>query len=534
MADRLKEIPGKVLEWFKKFSSKQRVLMISLVAVVIVALGILYVVLSKPTMVTLKEAENTTQAAEIKNLLEGAGIQYEVTDDGLLFSINKKDLANANILLGENKITTATYEIDNVFSGGFSVTEADKAKKYQLYTEQKLAENLKQYEQVESATVNLSIPDKDGTVVAKEKETSASVMLNLTQEMDSDTAEGLARFVASSVGNKTTNEIVITDSSGAVLFAGGDVETAAGTAKKNLSIKKQYETAMKGEVREVLLGADWFQNVSIGLNLVVDNSQEKVTDHQYYLNEGETNGPKSQERTYDNETIGGVAAVPGTDNNDETTVQLEDGATASSTISERDTVYNPNEKVTETQSDSSRVKTEESSITVMAERHVTYNEDYLKSSGQLEGTTFDEFVEQNREKREIEVEDDVIQMVSNATGIPVENISIKAMEVPFFQYSSDSGRDIFDYIPIVLAVVIMILLGYVVFRSTRKEQTVALEPELSVENLLETTKMAQQDEREDIGFSEKSETRVLIEKFVDENPEAAAALLRNWLNEEWD
>ncbi len=38
---------------------------------------------------------------------------------------------------------------------------------------------------------------------------------------------------------------------------------------------------------------------------------------------------------------------------------------------------------------------------------------------------------------------------------------------------------------------------------------------------------------EDIGFSEKSETRVMIEKFVDENPEAVASLLRNWLNEEW-
>lgn len=42
------------------------------------------------------------------------------------------------------------------------------------------------------------------------------------------------------------------------------------------------------------------------------------------------------------------------------------------------------------------------------------------------------------------------------------------------------------------------------------------------------------DELENIGYSEKSETRVLIEKFVDENPDAAALLLRNWLNEDWE
>ena len=44
----------------------------------------------------------------------------------------------------------------------------------------------------------------------------------------------------------------------------------------------------------------------------------------------------------------------------------------------------------------------------------------------------------------------------------------------------------------------------------------------------------QQDEQlEDIGYNEKSEARQLIEKFVDEKPEAAANLLRNWLNEDW-
>ena len=39
---------------------------------------------------------------------------------------------------------------------------------------------------------------------------------------------------------------------------------------------------------------------------------------------------------------------------------------------------------------------------------------------------------------------------------------------------------------------------------------------------------------DDIEFSDKSETRKMIEKFVDENPEAVAQLLRNWLNDEWE
>ena len=41
-------------------------------------------------------------------------------------------------------------------------------------------------------------------------------------------------------------------------------------------------------------------------------------------------------------------------------------------------------------------------------------------------------------------------------------------------------------------------------------------------------------ELDEIGVEEKSEARRIVEKFVEDNPELAANLLRNWLNEDWD
>ena len=64
----------------------------------------------------------------------------------------------------------------------------------------------------------------------------------------------------------------------------------------------------------------------------------------------------------------------------------------------------------------------------------------------------------------------------------------------------------------------------------REAKTEEVEEELSVESLLQSTPT---DTLEDIELEEKSETRRLIEKFVDENPEAVANLLRNWLSEDW-
>ena len=118
-----------------------------------------------------------------------------------------------------------------------------------------------------------------------------------------------------------------------------------------------------------------------------------------------------------------------------------------------------------------------------------------------------------------------------ATGISQNNISIIAYESPIFydkEGFSVTGTDIVSIITIIL---ILALLGFVVIRSMWSRRAKQEEEELSVENMLQSTP---EPELEDIDVETKSETRKVIEKFVDENPEAAANLLRNWLNDDWN
>ena len=212
---------------------------------------------------------------------------------------------------------------------------------------------------------------------------------------------------------------------------------------------------------------------------------------------------------------------------------IDDSDYTKSEVNENKTNYQNNEKVTETKSAVGTINYDTSSISIVATNYVIYDEDTLKKSGALDGMTFDEYVAANSNRVKADVDDDYYNMVATATGFSRDNITIIAYDEPVFQYSSGSGRTLSDYLQIALAVIIFALLGFVVFRSTRKEKETELEPELSVENLLEATK-ENQESLEDIGFNEKSETRILIEKFVDENPEAVASLLRNWLNEDWE
>ena len=139
MPEQLKTILDKIVEWWKKFNTKQRALIGSVVAVVIIALVILTMVMTTPNMELLHTCKDYTEAAKIKELLAAdETINYEFIETDMSFRVEKSDLANASMLLGSNQIELSTYSINNVVDGSFTRTEADKQRLYKDYLEKKV------------------------------------------------------------------------------------------------------------------------------------------------------------------------------------------------------------------------------------------------------------------------------------------------------------------------------------------------------------------------------------------------------------
>ena len=136
--------------------------------------------------------------------------------------------------------------------------------------EKKFEDQLATISNIETATVTLSIPEEDGTIISMGQETYASVILTLSGEMTEEQSAGIAKFIATEVGNDSTDNILLLDSDGNVLFSGGDSSTAIGSANSQLSVKGKAENMVKGEVRDVMLGTNVYDNVEVGLNLAMD------------------------------------------------------------------------------------------------------------------------------------------------------------------------------------------------------------------------------------------------------------------------
>lgn len=121
-----KKLLERIKEWWNKFQPKQKTLIIGIGVVILLAITILVVVFTRKQYVNIVNAESTKEAAAVKELLEGQGLDYKVSSDGLHFDIVSTQQSDANLLLGSNNIPTAGYTIDDVLNGSFSTTEADK------------------------------------------------------------------------------------------------------------------------------------------------------------------------------------------------------------------------------------------------------------------------------------------------------------------------------------------------------------------------------------------------------------------------
>ena len=178
MPEQVKNILGKIAEWWKKFNNKQRMVLLSAVGVVLIALAILCWVMATPTMKVLYICSDYTEAAKIKEILDTDGtIKYETTSDGLTFSVAEKDEGAASMLLGQNEIPSKPYSIENVVSGSFTTTESDTQKKYEHYLEQKFADHISLLNNVESCTVDITMPANDGTILSREESATAAGLI---------------------------------------------------------------------------------------------------------------------------------------------------------------------------------------------------------------------------------------------------------------------------------------------------------------------------------------------------------------------
>ena len=540
MMDRLIAIKDKFLAFWDKYTTKQKTLIISVVLAIFFAIVLLGYFLTRPVYTELVKLSGDT-ASTFDSALSSGGIDYKKESDSkgnTVFSVEQSQYSDAVLLMGENKITDTEMSWDDAFNNDMTVSSAEKQTKATLALQSSIRKGLMNFDGVEDATVYVNRPTDDGTIFSEKKETSVSASLKLAKgsEITSETAQAIAYYLANAVGNSTTDNIILTDTTGNLLFGQKEDNTLGGSVSGSDDYKEKLRNTFCKNVSNMLMKAG-YDDVQIGSANIKFN-MDKVTElvKTYTANEGQDQGLYSSSYNYKSTGNSGSGGVPGTDSNgDQTDTMIQNTGSSNSETTLDKYNYLPNETVQNIEHEVGAVEPDQSSIGIVLTKYNVIKEETLESQGLLKDTTFEEYVNNNSAVTDLQVPQELITLVSAATGIATNNITIQIKQKPVYEAKESSSfmDNASNYLMVILTLLIAGLLVFVIIKGTSPVEVTELEPELSVEDLLATTQEDDKQDLDEIELSDKSETRQLIEKFVDENPEAVALLLRNWINEDW-
>ncbi|MGL4739103.1 MAG: flagellar basal-body MS-ring/collar protein FliF [Cellulosilyticaceae bacterium] len=530
MQQTIEQMSTQLTEKWGSLSQRQKVRLGVGVGALLAVIVLSVLIMGKPKMSVLYRNLELKEAASAAEVLDAQKIKYEVKDNGTTIEVNEKDLTKAKFALTTEGIPKGKYTFEDALNNTMSTTEDEMKAKMHRLKEVELCDALESMNQIKSADVKLVIPEEKNSFIKAEKESSASILLTLASSMNTKQVEGIARFVASSVEGLDEQRITIIDSEGNNLYSGQDEGVLA--TNKQQELKLAAETEIRNKVTDLL--EPIYSEIRISPNLVLDfDRYEEMREEYISPLEGENKGLVDKEVIANSQSTNTPAGgEPGTATNAGDTTQYVLGSVANSEskTSNKETDYVNNKVVSNKVKNTGDVLYDASSLAVNVFKHKEYKQEAIEGTLPA-GTTWEQFKESNGENKAIVVDPVLIESIKNGTGI--QNVVVNGYEKPIFLDKEIYRIDAKDYLPFVLILLIILVIGLALIKFRKHEEVVETEPELEIEQILKAAK--EEVELEEIELKESLETKRQIEKFVDEKPEAVANLLRNWLNDDdWE
>lgn len=235
---------------WKRVPIGKRILLISVALVAIVGGSMAYSRITAPTYAVLYGNVDDAQASEVLAKLDAKGISYQLAGNGTRIMVPEESLVSARLALAADGFDGRAMPegwsiLDNE---GLATSDMKQRIDYQRALQGELAKTLMGIDAVNTATVNLTMPEKPlyaGSQTDGAKPT-ASVLLDLNRDLSDNEVETVSNLVASSVEGLTVANVTVASSDGTILHAAGD-SPAAGTSvttSKAMKATHEYETAL--------------------------------------------------------------------------------------------------------------------------------------------------------------------------------------------------------------------------------------------------------------------------------------------------
>lgn len=282
----LRDLFERIKTTWNNMTQGKKIALISLGAAFIISLTLYYFVFGKTTYVPLFTDLNDTDSGKIVQKLDELGTDYRLEMGGSTVSVPGNIVDKLRIsLANEGALPSNGVGFELFDKSSFTLTSEDRDIMYQRALQGELQRSIMALEEVEFATVILSMPKE--SLFASEKEAgSASILLRLNafQELSPQKVKGIIALVSGAVKGIPEENVQVIDTELNYLSFGIGQEadfTSIQETGNRLSMKQKFENTLAEEIRKLLEGALGRGRVLVKVNADMNFDSEESTSIVY-------------------------------------------------------------------------------------------------------------------------------------------------------------------------------------------------------------------------------------------------------------
>jgi len=532
MKEKLIAFWNKIKTKWSSISKKLKIIIVSSLALVIVAAIVLTVVLNKSDgYIVLFPNMDSSESAEVYNILKAQGVAVRINKDGEI-EVPQGQWDQLVYELAEKGYPQSTPSYGTFFDNlGMTMTDFEKRQTLRFELQDRLQTTIKRLNGVKGVVVTISMPEGNNYVWKEDKEkATASVALTLDNSVKftEENVSAIKNLVAYSAQKMQPSDVKVIDANTGLELFGvdelGSKKNSTADEDKRLYYQNVVQAQIEQNAKKILTPIYGDDRVTAVASVTLD--YDKITQEikELITNEDGLGVKQKEDVEYD---------VHGRVVNDQGIVGEEDNTDIPSYVNENET------ELTNEDATHYARSTEWAIGYILTQKEI--------AQGVIKDATVAVVVDNTNVVLTDTERDALVQLVKNATNIEADKISVyskyveKDLPVDVPGTPGDALKVfIAKILPlaiglILLIIIIIIVIAIIISRRMKKKLRKAeLEKEAAVKSLQEELNEQKRSLIEEAKKhnSQKDMTANEVREFVSENPEITAALIRSMIKEE--
>ncbi|MEW4369233.1 flagellar basal-body MS-ring/collar protein FliF [Paenibacillus kandeliae] len=531
MNERVAQYRDKIVQYWKNFNRNQKILLISTLAFIIIAIVVLTIQFSKTEYEVAFQNLDATDSAAVMEYLDGQGITYQLSQDGTSISVPVGDAARAKVAVGSQGLIqngTIGFSEFNTSSSAIGMTDNEFNVKYKNALNGEVSQLLRNMNGVQNAKVLINLPEESLFATDENQDTaSASVVMQFKPgfRASQEAIDGYFNLVHTAIPHLPIDNITITNGTdGSELVAtvkGGGSGNLTGAVQENMALQKKYEADVENNVRQFLsrlLGPDKV-NVLVTSTLNFDQRTTKE-DRVEPVDEENMQGIQISAQKIQESYTGTSSPDSGTAGTGSTDTPTYPGGSSSGNTESEKSQSTINYEVNRIHNEiaASPYHVQDLSINVLVDPSTT--------DAAAQTTLNNEISTMLQSIVRTSLAENGINYAQNDPSL-IAKVNVMSPQAFATNDTSDGGfiANNWQWMAAVAAALAIAIVGFIIYRR-RKQQNEQLEEDIMLPSVSEMPSISLEN------LTNDSQVRKQLESLAKKKPDEFVNLLRTWLADE--